>query len=242
MKKLLFYLFVMFCFLGYSFSQTLQLSTPEGQILNYGDTITVNGTPQSSELIAHLYVKNISTSTVSVTCTKSYISIVSGSTNTFCWANNCYPPNTFTSTGSKTLAPQEVATDFSGDYYPNGNAGISIIRYTFNVYHGDSAWIIVKYDATGSSILTNSYAYFSKPYPNPASEYVSISLSKLSSNQKATIHIFDITGNKIHSIQIPTNNSNNVNIPVSHLKNGVYILQYILNNQLIRTDKLIIQH
>ncbi len=242
MKQILLFYLVMICILNHLYSQTLELTTPEGQILNYGDTITVNGSSQSSELIAHVYVKNISNSTVSVTCTKSYISIIPGSSNTFCWANNCYPPNIFTSTGSKTLAPQEVATDFSGDYYPNGNAGISFIRYTFNVYHGDSAWIIVKYDATGSSVLTNSYTYFSKPYPNPASEYVFISLSKLSNHQKATIDIFDITGKKIHSIQMPTNNSNNVNIPVSHLKNGVYILQYIVNNKLIRTDKLIIQH
>lgn len=227
-------------FSGVLFSQTLELQTTNGSILQYGDTITVSGTSQSSELIAHLNVKNISSNSIQVSCTKSYVSIVTGSSNTFCWANNCYPPTVYTSTNSKTLASQEIATDFSGDYYPNGISGISYIRYTFNVYHGDSAWIIVKYDATGSSISSNNLAKLLKPYPNPASTNVNIPF-QLSSNQKGCIEIYDVIG-KIKG-QFYINSKTNIqSLPVDNLNNGIYFVQLKVNGNIIGTEKIIIKH
>ncbi|GAB4454437.1 MAG: hypothetical protein Fur0028_09820 [Bacteroidales bacterium] len=237
---LLLMLFLTTSLLSSLFSQTLELQTTGGSPLQYGDTITVSGTPQSSELIGYLHVKNISSSSVSVTCTKTYIYIVPGSSNTFCWANNCYPPSTFTSTSSKTLAPLEVATDFSGDYYPSGNAGISYIRYTFNVYHGDSAWIIIKFDATGAGINSNNMAKLSKPYPNPATTQINIPY-QLSFNQKGTIEIFDIIG-KSKGIFTLNPKSNFQTLLLEDYNNGIYFIQLKANGKVVGTEKIIVKH
>lgn len=234
------FMFLVFSSLSVSlFSQTLELQTTGGSPLQYGDTITVSGTPQSSELIGYLHVKNISSSSVSITCTKTYIYIVPGSSNTFCWANNCYPPNTFTSTSSKTLAPQEIATDFTGDYYPSGNSGISYIRYTFNVYHGDSAWIIIKFDATGSGISSNNMAKLSKPYPNPATTQINIPY-QLSTNQKSSLEIFDIIG-KSKGVYTLNSKSNIHTLLLEDYNNGIYFIQLKANGKVVGTEKIVVK-
>lgn len=220
-------------------AQTLELYTTTGNLLQYGDTITVSGTPQSTELIGNVHVKNISNNSVQVSCTKWYLYIVPGSSNTFCWANNCYPPTTFTSP-MKLIAPQETVTDFSGDYYPEGNAGISYIRYTFNVYHGDSAWIVIKYDATGSGINSNTISKLSKPFPNPANSVVNIPY-QISSSQKGSIEIYDMTGKLKASITLPPQ-KNMVSVPIDTYKNGIYFIQLKVNGIFIGTEKLIIKH
>ncbi|NSW44842.1 MAG: T9SS type A sorting domain-containing protein [Bacteroidales bacterium] len=233
------YLAAFSCFSLYLNAQTLELYTTSGNLLQYGDTITVSGTPQSSELIGHVHVKNISSNTIQVSCTKSYLYIVPGSSNTFCWANNCYPPNTFTSP-MKTIAPQEIVTDFSGDYYPTGNAGISYIRYTFNVYHGDSAWIVIKYDATGSGINSYNFAKLSTPYPNPANSVVNVPYY-LSSSQKGSIEIYDMIGKLKTSIALNPK-QNMITIPVNAYNNGIYFLQLKVNGNSISTEKIIVKH
>lgn len=220
-------------------AQTLELYSTTGNLLQYGDTITVSGTPQSSSLIGYVHVKNISNNSVQVSCTKWYLYVVPGSNNTFCWANNCYPPTTFTSP-NKLIASQETVTDFSGDYYPNGNAGISYIRYTFNVYHGDSAWIVIKFDATGQGINSNSIAKLSKPYPNPANSNINVPVS-IKSNQNGIIEVYDILGKLITTVVAPAKNSN-VNIPLVDFNNGIYFIQLNVNGKVIGTEKIIVKH
>lgn len=220
-------------------AQTLELYTTTGNLLQYGDTITVSGTPQSSELIGYVHVKNISSNSVQVSCTKWYLNIVPGSSNTFCWANNCYPPTTFTSP-MKLIASQETVTDFSGDYYPQGNAGISYIRYTFNVYHGDSAWIVIKFDATGSGINSNTISKLSKPFPNPASSVVNIPY-QISSLQKGSIEIYDMIGKLKASMVLP-HQKNMISIPIDIYNDGIYFIQLKINGNCIGTEKLIIKH
>ncbi|MGQ9846172.1 MAG: T9SS type A sorting domain-containing protein, partial [Bacteroidales bacterium] len=220
-------------------AQTLELYTTTGNLLQYGDTITVSGTPQSSSLIGNVHVKNISNNSVQVSCTKSYLYIVPGTTNTFCWANSCYPPTTFTSQ-MKLIESQQTVTDFSGDYYPNGNAGISYIRYTFNVYHGDSAWIVIKFDATGSAINSNTLSKLSKPFPNPASSVVNIPY-QINSSQKGSIEIYDMIGKLKTSIALNPQ-KNIVTIPIDAYKDGVYFTQLKVNGICMGTEKLIIKH
>lgn len=220
-------------------AQTLELYTTTGNLLQYGDTITVSGAPQSSELIGYVHVKNISNNSVQVSCTKWYLYIVPGSNNTFCWANNCYPPTTFTSS-MKLIAPQETVTDFSGDYYPNGNFGISYIRYTFNVYHGDSAWIVFKFDATGSGINSNTISKLSKPFPNPAGSVVNIPY-QISSSQKGSIEIFDMIGKLKTSISLNPK-KNMISIPIDEYNDGIYFVQLKVNGNCIGTEKLMIKH
>jgi len=140
----------------------------------------------------------------------------------------------------KTIASQETVTDFSGDYYPSGISGISYIRYTFNVYHGDSAWIVIKFDATGSGINSNSIAKLSKPFPNPANSIVNVPY-QISSTQKGSIEVYDMIGKLKTSIALNPK-QNMMSIPVDSYNNGIYFLQLKVNDHCIGTEKIIVKH
>lgn len=150
-------------------TQTLELYNDNNELLNYGDTITVFGDIQISELIAVVKIKNVSTTDVQVSCHKQYISIVEGTTNTFCWANSCYPPTTFNAP-AMTIPAGTITDKFSAEYYPNGIAGESIIKYTFKVVNGDSAYIFIKFSVSaGFDYYSTNYI---SAFLNPTTGYL----------------------------------------------------------------------
>jgi hypothetical protein len=66
-------------------------------------------------------------------------------------------------------------------------------------------------------------------YPNPANETIYISLQGVTASQ---IRIMDIEGRQVVNI-IPAANESLINIPVSKLATGMYIVQLQTNNGLI---------
>jgi len=226
------------CLSVYLTSQNIQLLTNQNSILANGDTITVSGTPQTSELIAYVKVKNISLTTVEVSCRKWLVNVVTGSTNVFCWAGLCYPPYISVSQ-TMNILPDDIVNDFSGHYYPNGINGISYIMYTFDVRGGDTAWFYVKYDATGQQISSNTVSKLFKPYPNPASKEVNIPFN-LSTRVNAQVEIYDILGKKQQSLPIKTN-ANVLTIPITWLKDGIYFVQLVSDGKIIGTEKIVIK-
>lgn len=231
--------FLAFGLHGVLSAQTLELSNENGVQMQYGDTLFISGTPQTSEMVAHVKVKNISSGSVSVSCSKTYMYIVPGTSNVFCWANSCYPPTTFNSL-SMTIAPDSIVDDFSGHYYPANNAGISVILYTFKIPHGDSAWFFAKFDATGQGINSNNISKLSKPYPNPANSNINIPFS-IRSNQNGIIEVYDILGKLKTSIVAPAKNSN-ITIPLIDFNNGIYFIQLKVNGKVAGTEKIIVKH
>ncbi len=221
-----------------SYSQAIQLLSLQNAVISNGDTMYVSGSVNDAELVAAVLVKNISSVNAEVKCRKWIISSVPGSSNVFCWANLCYPPNT-TESNPKIIAPDVVVNDFSGHYYPNQNPGKTIIMYTFDVRGGDSAWIYVKYDATEQGINSTTSAKFGKLYPNPANKEVFIPYNLLNQST-GVIEIYDITGKKQLSQEI-RNHSNLVQLPVSGLKEGIYFIQLVSANKILDTEKLVIK-
>ncbi|MCX7863142.1 MAG: hypothetical protein N2449_09135, partial [Bacteroidales bacterium] len=194
MNKIILVILGIFLFTGVYSQQVLQLYNTQDNLLSNGDTIIVSGTPQTSELIAHVKVKNITSNTLEVTCRKWVLNSVQGTNNVFCWANLCYPPNVLESQVMYIQA-NTVVNDFSGHFYPNGISAVSVVMYTFDPRGGDTAWIYVKYDATGQSVKPNQLSQLNKPYPNPASKEVYISYS-LNKPQNAVLEVYDIIGKR----------------------------------------------
>jgi hypothetical protein len=235
-----FFMFLSVCISVKLNSQTLTFYSENNAVINSGDTITCTGTPQTSEISAYMKVKNISNSNVQVSCTKEYITIINGSSNTFCWANSCYPPATFTS-NSIIINADSINNGFSADYFPNNNAGISVIKYVFGIYHGDSAWIFVKFNATGSGIgINNMTAKLFNPYPNPANSNVFIPVY-LPSAKNGILEVYDICGKLKNKISVHPNTSF-VNLPVNSYPEGLYFVQFKVNGMVVGTEKIMVKH
>lgn len=73
-------------------------------------------------------------------------------------------------------------------------------------------------------------------FPDPASEKCCISFSK---NITCTMNVYSLPGEKIYSTLI--SNSERTEIPVSHLPNGVYLLEFA-GAKGVYTQKLVVQH
>ncbi len=220
-------------------SQTLELSYgSHATLLNYGDTVTIDSLSTVSEMVATLNVKNTDTVSRIVFCRKQYINIVANTTNTFCWAGSCYPANVFLSLSADTIGPGETNPLFSAHYEPNLNAGTSIIKYTFSVSHGDSAWVYIKYTST-VGINDNELSYtISNPYPNPSNSNVYIDYD-IPVGSEAVLQVYNICG-KIEKEFVLKENNGILNINVSDLSAGVYLYSLYINGRTERTNRFIV--
>ena len=78
--------------------------------------------------------------------------------------------------------------------------------------------------------------------PNPANDYVSITITDASGDSEinnATLIIFDITGKEVYKSSITSNESKQID--VSQFTSGIYLLKILDNGRLISSDKLVIQ-
>lgn len=95
------------------------------------EPVVVNGLPTDEEIVAYFEVENAYSETKEVKIRKNVVNAPAGTSNTFCWAGNCYPPQTNESLGFMTMTPDQVIEDeFSGHYYPTGVEGTAVIEYT----------------------------------------------------------------------------------------------------------------
>ncbi|MBK9317448.1 MAG: tail fiber domain-containing protein [Bacteroidetes bacterium] len=75
--------------------------------------------------------------------------------------------------------------------------------------------------------------------PNPASSIVKITMGDTDKKQAYTIHVIDVAGKTVHSISANGNSVYDLN--TASLNKGTYLVQLLLQNELIQTEKLIIQ-
>ncbi len=242
MKK--FILSVTFVIIGFSvFSQSLQLSygshnTP----LNYGDTLIVEDSAYFSEIVAGVNVKNNSAGSLNIFCRKRVVYSVPGTENFFCWSGACLPPTAMVSSSAFAMAPGASTSEFTAHYTPNGNGGITVIRFTFYDSHttSDSAYFLIKYIGI-LGVNDNKLAYYiSTPYPNPAKEITHIKYN-VNVNSKAYIQIYNICG-KIEKQVYLTDNNGVLDLNVSNMPSGIYFCSLNINGKAVRTTKLIVSH
>jgi len=240
MKKLILILLIGVMIIPIGFSQSLSLSDANGPIANNA-TITVQGYVDSL-LQAHAYVTNNSASTITVRVKKEYISIITGSTNYFCWGN-CYSSDLFVSGIAIPIgAGVTDYINFEGDYLPNGNPGVSTVRYTFydDNNPNDSVAFFVDYSAiiNGLDELLADID-FSEAYPNPASSQISFNYSFPTGVKDARIIVSNILGNTVKENLINDQDGKLI-INTEDLTSGLYFYTLIVNDQIALSKKLII--
>jgi len=78
-------------------------------------------------------------------------------------------------------------------------------------------------------------------YPNPTGNWVKIDYRFKDNNVNARLEIHDLMGKIIHQQDL-RNDKDVKNIDLSNIANGIYAVEIFNNNQLIKTQKLNVQH
>ena len=194
------------------FAQSIEVTDHNNNIKHFGDTVRFLSTNSdlATEHIIEFTVKNTSSSNKSYKVRKTYISILNGSENVFCFGQ-CYIPSVFVSPSGLTLAGGASTSPgaFAVHYTPNSE-GMSIIAYSvFDENNpADSTYFIVKYYvAVDASIsTTTSSVTISDAYPNPAKDYFFVDY-EINNAQMANIEVVNILGSVVFNQEISTNDS-----------------------------------
>jgi len=131
MKKYLFSFIFIFTGIFFLQAQNLEIYY-EGELVD--DTLYLSDfNAMMGEITFEANVKNNTDRDLNVSFSREELSIVNGSSNSYCWAGNCWPSELDTCPSTQIIeAGQTTANgDLSGHYYPNGFTGTSVIKYTF---------------------------------------------------------------------------------------------------------------
>ena len=219
----------------FSFGQIFEMYTPESELVNEGDTVYCSGS--AGDLLAgHVYVKNVSPNSQNVYTRKSYVSLLPGVIDAFCWAGSCY--TSMVSPNYEIIDAGATATDFSTEYMPQDIVGISVIRYAFFSGHGDSTWFFIKYTSFPTSVGSNDVnRMISNPFPNPSSDNINYYVSDLQGSM--TINIHNLTGQVIKTVVVQSTGL--LQIEIKDLKAGVYIAEVKSGLRVIKTSRIIVR-
>ena len=223
-------------------AQDLYLSW-DGETL--GETTTVWGDPTASEIEFHAIVHNNSGNGMNIKVRRSEIEIVSGTINQFYW-KVLYAPSIdessnylFVPDGGST-----ETTDFYGRYIPSSKNGTSTVEYTF--YNKDNedqnVKIQVKYWASPEGIAEDAMkgGSISDIYPNPASRWVNLDYNLPNDVHSAKISIVNLLGAVVKEAVVERN-EHKLTMDISDLQAGIYFYTVLINNDVYKTKKLLIQ-
>lgn len=244
MKKTILFLFAAL-FVSFAVNaQSLSLSNEDGPIADGGDIYVYSDDPLVTDIIAHVYVTNNSSSTLNVKVYRDQISMVENSWSQFCWFV-CFAPNMDTS--STVIAIEPGATnegDFSGHYWPMGNPGESIVAYTFydeaNMDDNVTVNVHYKLSLTGLEEYLADNTSFSSAYPNPADNFVSFDYDIPSEVNNARIIITNLLGAVVYETTLENYNGT-ARIDVASLTEGIYFATLKLDNYIAETQKVLVQ-
>jgi len=242
MKTLVLFFLFLFCIFSYGYNQSLALADSAGPVQN-NSTITVTGHVNDAELLSYMFVKNTTSAAIAVKVKKVEISLITGSTNSFCWGL-CFPPNVYVSPTPLTINSHATdSTDFAGHYSPNLFTGISTVRYVFfnNANPSDSVCVNIAYDALQVGISTQTIKnILSGAFPNPANNAVNFDYA-LNSENIGTLIIRNLLGTVVRNTNLKSNESK-VSIFTGDLPEGIYFYSLDVDGKSLATRKLIIKH
>ncbi len=204
------------------------------------------------ELKFAMNVINNGENAVSITCEKTVISITEGAGNNFCFGN-CFPDNVTTtevmvdpvSTIDMTLPyyPHEFSAHFkpydpmTWELMPEGTE--LTVQYTFKERDGEPMIFEFYFRYETNSVEENYSNVFSNAYPNPARDVVSFDYNMPFNAQSASVAIYNMMGQEVIRQDVNVGGSR-LDVNVSDLTDGVYFYSLIVNNQAVKTNKLVI--
>ncbi len=245
MKKLLIFFIAAFLFASYVNAQSFELSY-DGNILS--DTVYVYDNPDSTYIAFYAHVKNISDKPITVNVARTNIIEMEGSSNSVCFAEQCYSPLLDTCTTYLDLQAGEISSELTylkAEYYHSGGIiGETVVRYSFyNVNQPtDHKDVVVVYWTSPTSVEETIFSQisFSNIYPNPATSNINIDYNFDTNINNASLKIVNLLGSVVKELEIDQN-SNKLSMDISNLDAGVYFYSIVVNNEVFQTKKLVIR-
>ncbi len=211
-----------------------------------GDTVFASD--PNSQITHHLDVKNTSSSSITIVCQKTNLTLPLGmptwAGSTYCFGGTCYSSTSILPSASVVFAPgQTISYDnsdvdaFSGYFSTGGIAGQAKVEYCFYDQNNPSdetcKVITYNFNVTGVDDIVNEFSEF---FPNPAQEYINFDYNVVGD---ATLKIIDILGNVVKEVQLSEDGRKKVY--VGDMSKGVYFGNLTVNDELISIKKLIIK-
>lgn len=234
MKKYLPLLVILFLSIGAG-AQSLSIFDAEGNDVT-NSTVEVVGHPSDETITRQFDIFNSNDSNLVVDAIRFENNCISGSGEFFCWALCLAAEECGTSyergmpfaltVDSNSFGNLPLVVDFepsfdSDDDGLEGNASYTYFVYDYN-NESDSAFVTVNYTIDyASGIKQYNSNSISEVYPNPANNTISVKINDQIEN--ASFEVYSLVGTKVSS-EIVKNQNNIVNIDVSSLPNGVYML------------------
>ncbi len=227
----IFIITILFLSFSLSYSQNIEIRYND-TLISSGDTISFSSSNIESSISVD-NIKLINNSSVNYAhygLKKIEIDIVQGSKVTFCWASCCYPASIYISPGTSVFDINDTITDFSAHFNSNGNTGISYVYFVFYDVDNptDSIYITTKFIITNNNNIASLSLLNNKIYPNPANNNLIIENNIAIKN----IKIFNVNGEIL--INKDNINSKFINLNISHLNKGLYIIQEEFKENIIR--------
>ena len=237
-KTLLTFAAVLFAVISMN-AQDLYLSW-EGETL--GETITVWGSPDTTEIVLKALVYNNTNERMRIKVRRSYIVTVDSTGDYICWGA-CYP-DFVNETDTVGVPPGLSVDEFSAHYKPQSQIGTAVIEYLFfnDDNEDQNVKIIVKYWASPEGIAEDAMigGSISDIYPNPATNVVNIDYKFTPEVDFAEVRIVNLLGAVVKEIIVERDN-NKLTMDISDLEGGIYFYSVLINGDIYKTKKLIVQ-
>lgn len=232
---------------------TISLSAlSQDLIIRYGGTIydnndTIYAVPSilNADNTYFIDIENNTSQNLGIMVTRDNVQLLNGATTQFCIGESCY-------TGNSSEFPQMINAGenyshsaygeqaFHVFYNPNGNYGVSLLKYTLfdQTNPSISSVFYLSLDNT-QSIQNNTFSATLNAYPNPATTRVTIEHDLNTSDGKTELVIRNITGTQLYST--PINGSSRTNVSLENFSAGIYFYSIENQGKTIATKKLIIK-
>ena len=220
-------------------AQTLQFEF-NGTVYQDGETIVSPFNEMTGEYVQDLYIRNLSDEPINVVVEREVIQNIPGAMLFFCWGS-CLSPEQDISRPVAVPANTLSEEEFNSHVLFDVEQGIVAIRYY--AYSSDqdepgNRISITILAGEGAGVTENNVSVGSA-YPNPASSQVHFNL-KANGNSDVKVMVYNLLGQEVKS-QWANGSTGRINIAVDDLQPGIYFCSFLVNNEVVKTEKFIVK-
>lgn len=245
MKKFLLSL-IMMAFAGYISAQSFTFEH-NGETLEPGYYEVVGDIDYNTwDMQFIVDITNNSGAPINVTCVRTITEQSEGTSFTMCFGELCGGP--YTERLDADIA-SGASEEFSAHFVPLFNedftkpiygSSMTVELSFFENIDDEPVVFTVKFICDDVSV--NDYTdnkIFSNAYPNPAKNMVSFDYNMPNDVQTASVAIYNMMGQEVLKQDLNIGDSR-LDVNVSDLADGVYFYSLIVNNQAVKTNKLVV--
>jgi len=218
------------------YAQSLILIYNGKELVN-GGTLKIDYVdPVFEYMRAAIAVKNIGDKDLNVHVQKRVKTLLSGSSNSFCWGTQCYSESAAISEKAVNIQSKSTDNSFLAEYFPaQKDTGRTIIEYLFfdAENSANSAKVTVSFLELKTAICeleTGEFVVFHNASPERTIN-VSYHLTA-----KSKLVLYSLSGQISETFDLNSGKSD-IQLPVKS-GNGIYLYAVVRNEKVIRTGKL----